>query len=182
MPKKKENCCDHPKGGRKLSPPAPLPLRAVWFPKDGDTRSACRGDSKTSLCGGDPALSVSHNLRCRRLCWAFSPSLSLPVPHLCPPFRVWVCCRCGLGDTWQNLCPQLSRSPPLLPAFPSPPRPPAVIAVSHAWRSPEHFPGKISALSRKAVQGLFTGEKRRLIRERAQSIFGKKDIFMLKRF
>lgn len=117
----KENCCDHSKGGRKLSPaPIPLSPRSAWFPNSW-TPAGLQRDSKASLCGGNarlgvPNSSVAPNLRCPAALLGLLPFPVLarpPPPHLCPPFRVWVCCRCSLGDTWQNLCPQLS-APPLL--------------------------------------------------------------------
>lgn len=85
---------------RELPTPHPHPRGLRGSLTMGTPRLARRGDSKTSLCGGnarlrDPDSSVPHNLRCPDgfagpsvhdgAGFAFFPSLSLPAPTLVLP-------------------------------------------------------------------------------------------------
>lgn len=129
----KENCGDHPKA------PHPHPRGLRGSLTMGAPRLARRGDSKTSLCGGnarlpDPDSSVPHNLRCPHgfagpsvhdgAGFAFFPSLSLPAPTFVLPSVSGFAVGVALGTRGKIFVDRFL-APPLfcLAPLPSPPLP-----------------------------------------------------------
>lgn len=81
----KENCCDHSKGGRKLSPPPPPSPRGPRGSLTIGHQRACRGIPKPACAAGmrawgSPTRPWPPTCAAQRRCWAFFPSLSSPIP------------------------------------------------------------------------------------------------------